>query len=62
MITAVDTNVLLDILVADPEFGLRSAAAMRRCLHEGRVVACEAMWAEVVGAFPEGGATAALAR
>ena len=62
MITAVDTNVLLDILVADTQFGLPSAAAMRRCLGEGRVIASDAGWAEVVGVFPENEARAALAR
>jgi hypothetical protein len=30
MITAVDTNVLLDVFGADPEFGQRSAEAASR--------------------------------
>lgn len=52
MITAVDTNVLLDIFGADPRFGSGSAGALRRCLSEGRVVACEVVWAETVAWFP----------
>lgn len=52
MITALDTNVLLDVLGADPEFGEGSAAALRAALDEGRAVACEVVWSEVAGFFP----------
>ncbi len=52
MITAVDTNVLLDIFSADPDFGPRSAQALRSCLREGRLVACEVVWTEVASMFP----------
>ena len=52
MITAVDTSVLLDIFGADPVFGPRSAQALRSCLREGRLVACEVVWAEVASVFP----------
>ena len=52
MITAVDTCVLLDVFGADPAFGTRSATAVRSCLAEGRLVACEAVFAEVAGFFP----------
>ncbi|HVN63772.1 MAG TPA: type II toxin-antitoxin system VapC family toxin [Candidatus Binataceae bacterium] len=51
MITAVDTNVLLDVFGADPKFGASSASALRRCLAEGTLVACEAVWAETATAF-----------
>jgi predicted nucleic acid-binding protein len=47
MITAVDTNVLLDVLGADPTFGPRSADALRRCLQEGSLVACDVVWTEL---------------
>lgn len=53
MITAVDTNVLIDVLTADPVFRDDSLFALRRCLAEGTVVACDIVWAEVVGAFPD---------
>lgn len=53
MITAVDTSVLLDVFGADPRFGQASAQAMRRCLNEGAVVACEAVWAETRVAFAD---------
>ena len=52
MITAVDTNVLLDVFGADAKHGIRSANALRRCLREGALVACEAVWAETAVAFP----------
>lgn len=52
MITAVDTNVLIDIFGADPRFGAASAAALRRCLNEGSVVACDVVWSETRSAFP----------
>ncbi len=58
MITAVDTNVLLDIFGADPDFGPRSAEALRACLREGRIIACEVVWAETAVFF----ASAATAR
>jgi predicted nucleic acid-binding protein len=51
MITAVDTNVLLDVFGADPEFGQRSAEALRACLREGRLVACEVVWAETASFY-----------
>jgi predicted nucleic acid-binding protein len=51
VITAVDTNVLLDVFSADPEFGGRSLAAIRSALLEGGLIACDVVWAEVAAAF-----------
>ncbi len=51
MITAVDTSVLLDVFGADPEFGPRSADALRVCLAEGSLIACEVVWAETSASF-----------
>jgi predicted nucleic acid-binding protein len=63
VITAVDTSVLLDVFGADERFGPRSRLALRRCLHEGALVACDVVWAEVVASFPdERAATDALRR
>ncbi len=53
MITAVDTNVLIDIFVADRTFGERSVRAVRECLRQGSLVACEVVWAEVQSQFPD---------
>jgi predicted nucleic acid-binding protein len=52
MITAVDSSVLLDVFKPDPTFGPRSKSALRRCIAEGRVIACEVVVAEVTCAFP----------
>lgn len=63
MITAVDTNVLLDIFGADSEFGARSAAGLQACLQDGKVIACDVVWAETASVFPSAdGARDALAR
>jgi predicted nucleic acid-binding protein len=52
MITAVDTNVLIDIFKDDPKHGQASAQALRRCLQQGRLVASGIVWAELAGIFP----------
>ena len=51
MITAVDTNILIDILEPDPVYGPTSKDALKQCLQEGSVLACEVVWAEIVTAF-----------
>jgi len=51
VITAVDTNVLLDVLGGDEAFGDASAAALRACTTDGRLVACEIVWAELGSVF-----------
>ncbi len=53
MITAVDTSVLLDVFTADPTFGERSAQLLRACMLEGKLVACEIVWAEISASFPD---------
>jgi predicted nucleic acid-binding protein len=50
--SAVDSSVLLDILLPDPTFGPASAAALRKAIDSGSVIACEIVWAEVRAAFP----------
>ncbi len=54
MITAIDTNVLLDVFGADPKYALSSSEALRRCLGEGALIACEAVWAETASVFGDG--------
>lgn len=53
MITAVDTNVLLDIFFPDPSFGPASKGKLRGASQEGALVVCEAVYAEVAGLFPK---------
>ena len=52
MITAVDSNVLLDFLNRDPTFGLGSRNLLRSCAAEGRMLACDVVWAEIAACFP----------
>ena len=52
MITAVDTNILIDLFGADPLHGAPSKEAMRSCIQQGSLVACEVVWAEVSAVFP----------
>ena len=56
MITAVDTNVLLDLFTADARHGAASREALRRCWAEGSLIACDVVWAEVAAAFPNAAA------
>lgn len=52
MITAVDTNILIDIFGADKIFGEQSAKILRQCIQEGNVCACEIVWTETATVFP----------
>lgn len=51
MITAVDTTILLDIVAAGAAFGRRSIDALRTATQEGRIVACDVVWAEFSAAY-----------
>lgn len=53
MITAVDTNVLLDVFLGDPRFGRASEKYLREALRLGAIVACDPVWAETSAVFPE---------
>jgi predicted nucleic acid-binding protein len=51
VITAVDTNVLLDLLLADREHGEASREAIREALAAGSLVASPVVWTEVATFF-----------
>jgi predicted nucleic acid-binding protein len=51
VITAVDTNVLLDVVLPDPVFGPRSADLLKACLSKGALIICEIVYAELACAF-----------
>lgn len=53
MRTAVDSSVLLDVVVADPKHADRSEAALRRAAGEGALVVSECVLAEITPAFAE---------
>ena len=48
MVTAVDTSVLLDVLLNDPQHSGPSIAALRQAANEGSLVICETVLAEIV--------------
>ena len=52
MITAVDTNVLIDIFTDDKSFGELSAQALEESIELGQITACEVVWAETAALFP----------
>jgi predicted nucleic acid-binding protein len=52
MITAVDTNVLLDVLVPNEEFFARSQRALEDAWAAGALVACDLVYAELTIHFP----------
>lgn len=53
MISAVDTNVLLDVLLPDPDHGPSSAAALRQAYDEGALLICDVVYAELASIFSE---------
>ncbi len=53
MITAVDTNVLLDVFSADETYGPRSRSALAQSLQDGALVVSDAVRAETAAAFPD---------
>jgi len=55
MITAIDTNILLDILIPDEAHSLSSKRLLDRCLEKGQLVICEVVYAELSSQFPSEG-------
>ena len=51
MITAVDTNILIDVLGADPKFGRASTNALKQSIQNGSIHACEIVWIETAVMF-----------
>ena len=52
MVTAVDSSVLLDVLLNDPRHAPRSISALRQAATEGSLVICETTLAEIVPTLP----------
>jgi predicted nucleic acid-binding protein len=51
--TAVDSSVLFDVLLPDPDFGEGSAQFLRDSIDSGVVIACDVVWAEVRASFDD---------
>jgi len=52
VITALDTNVLIDIFLDDKQFGKASANALKNCLDEGAVLVSGIVLVETMVLFP----------
>ncbi len=53
MITALDTNVLLDVLTADPAFADQSESALFDAAREGTLIISEVVYAELAPNFDD---------
>jgi hypothetical protein len=51
VITAADTNILLDVLLPDPEYKDTSRAYIERGIKEGALVICEVVYSELSALF-----------
>ena len=51
MITAIDTNILLDIFLPDPIFGEKSLSSLEKAFEKGAIVICNIVYAELVPQF-----------
>jgi len=51
MITFVDTNILLDVLLPDPTYGERSADALEMAFNDGSLIINEIIYAELAPQF-----------
>ncbi len=53
MITAVDTNILLDVFLPDKKFASDSSKLLKLAYDEGALVICDIVYAELVPQFEE---------
>jgi hypothetical protein len=52
MITAIDTNILLDILIPDAEYAQRSKELIDAYHEKGQLMICEIVYSELASQFP----------
>ncbi len=52
MITAVDTNMILDVLIPNEPFSESSKKLLDAYLSKGRLILCEVVYAELAARFP----------
>ena len=56
MISAVDTNILLDVFLPDKRFAEQSARLLKVAYDEGALIICDIVYAELVPQFGDRGA------
>ena len=52
MIAAVDTNIILDVLIPNEPFSESSRSYWTRIYQKGRLILCEVVYAELAAQFP----------
>jgi predicted nucleic acid-binding protein len=52
MITAVDTNIILDVLIPGDPFSQSSKALLEKQFSKGKLIICEVVFAELAAQFP----------
>ena len=55
MITFVDTNILLDVFLPDPEYGEKSSGALEKAFNQGSLIINEIVYAELAPQFDRQG-------
>ena len=53
MITAVDTNILLDLFIFNDEYGPQAAEQVANARSAGGLLVCDMVYAELVPAFED---------
>jgi predicted nucleic acid-binding protein len=53
LITAVDTNILVDVLVPDQRFGAGSTALLEDAFSAGPILVCDVVYAELAAYFTD---------
>jgi predicted nucleic acid-binding protein len=53
MITAVDTNILLDVFLPDDKFAPESAKLLKSAYDQGAIIICSIVYAELVPQFAD---------
>ena len=53
MTFAVDSNVILDVLYADPKFAQLSIDTLMKASSRGKLISCDAAWAETSSHFTD---------
>ena len=52
MISAIDTNILLDILIPDEKYVIRSKNLLEKFKEKGKLLICEIVYSELASQFP----------
>ena len=52
MTYAVDSNVIIDILIDDPEFATPAINTLYQASRDGNLIACDIVWAEASSHIP----------